>query len=317
MTRSCIIMPLFNDWPSAAKLVQEIDRVVAEWDCKVTVLMIDDGSRQRLGDPSEWSRFCRHLDAVSIVELVCNQGHQRAIAVGLAYAENLACFDSVFVMDSDGEDPPDELDLLRRAGLRFPGAIITADRVSRSEGGIFRFCYLCYKLLFRLLTGTGIRFGNFCRIPAPLLSRLVHYPDLWNSLSGCIKKSGLPREAIDSNRGKRYFGPSKMSLIALVLHGLSAISVFKETMLLRLLFLSAPLLALSGALALAAAVSVPGGGPAFQVALFLSGGLFLTLTILDALVFLLLVHRLSNRAVRMPGPARFWGDYVKKVISIL
>ena len=269
--------------------------------------------------PTDLARDCRHVKVLSVVELVCNQGHQRAIAIGLAYAQSLECFQSVFVMDSDGEDPPDELDLLREAGRRFPDAVITADRVSRSEGRLFRFCYLSYKLLFRMLTGVSIRFGNFCQIPAVLLSRLVHYPELWNSLSGCIKKSGLPREAIDSHRGKRYFGPSKMGFVSLVLHGLAAISVFKEAMVLRLLFLFAPVTALAGVgAAVSGAAVFRGGAAAGSVpALLLWAGLFFTLALVDAMLFLLLIHRLSHRAVRVPGPAFFWRDYVKAVIPVL
>ncbi|MBI9084071.1 MAG: glycosyltransferase [Desulfobacterales bacterium] len=319
MTQCCIIMPLYNDWPSAEKLIGDIDRVIAGWDRDVTVLVINDGSRERLAEPADLGNDCRHVRTLSIVELVCNQGHQRAIAIGLAYAQSLECFESVFVMDSDGEDPPDELNLLREAGRRFPEAIITADRVSRSEGWLFRCCYWCYKLLFRMLTGVSIRFGNFCHIPAGLLDLLVHYPELWNSLSGCIKKSGLPREGIDSHRGKRYFGPSKMSFVSLVLHGLSAISVFKEAMLLRVLLFFAPVTAVAGVAAAVSGATVFQGGASAGVApaLLLSAGLFFALAQVDAILFLLLIHRLSNRAVRVQGPALFWRDYVKAVTRVL
>lgn len=319
MTQCCIIMPLYNDWPSAKKLIGDIDRVIADWDRDVTVLVINDGSRERLAEPRELGKGCQHVQTLSIVELVCNQGHQRAIAIGLAYAQSLECFESVFVMDSDGEDPPDELDLLRAAGRRFPETVITADRVSRSEGWLFRCCYWCYKRLFRMLTGVSIRFGNFCLIPSGLLGLLVHYPELWNSLSGCIKKSGLPREGIDSHRGKRYFGPSKMSFVSLVLHGLAAISVFSEAVLLRALLFFVPVTAVAGIGAAVFGATVFQGGVSAGVgpALFLSAGLFFVLAQVDAMLCLMLIHRLSNRAVRLQAPAIFWRDYVKAVTRVL
>lgn len=317
MTQSCIIMPMYNDWPSAAKLVGAIDRVVAHWGRNVTVLVINDGSRETLDDPERLTDGCRHLHGLSIVNLVCNQGHQRAIAVGLAYAHSLDCFEAVFVMDSDGEDPPEELALLQQAGLRHPDAVITADRVSRSEGAIFRLCYLCYKGLFRALTGVNIRFGNFCRIPASLLGPLIHRPELWNSISGCIKKSGLPRRSIDSHRGQRYFGPSKMSFVSLVLHGLSAISVFKETLLLRLLIVSVPATALAAGAAVLFGTGFGAGDGAAAVGLIFSVGICLLLAVTDAVGFLLLIQALEGRARRRPGPALFWRDYVDSVIPVI
>ncbi len=78
-----------------------------------------------------------------------------------------------------------------------------------------------------MLTGMIIRFGNFCHIPDCQLDRLVCFPDLWNSLSGCIK-SGLPVVRIPTHRANRLTGFSKMNFTALVLHGLSTISVFKD-----------------------------------------------------------------------------------------
>ena len=45
---------------------------------------------------------------------------------------------------------------------------------------------------------------------------------------------------IDSIRGSRYFGPSKMSLFNLAIHSLSIIGVFKYTVFLRSTFISIP-----------------------------------------------------------------------------
>ena len=95
-----------------------------------------------------------------------NLGHQRAIAVGLAYVEDRFKHDAVVVMDSDGEDDPSDvprlLELLRAEGGR---AIVFAERTRRSESWSFRFFYGLYKLLHRVLTGHGVRVGNFSAIP--------------------------------------------------------------------------------------------------------------------------------------------------------
>ena len=55
----------------------------------------------------------------------------------------------------------------------------------------------------------------------------------WNSFSGSLKKIERNLVSIPSVRGKRYFGPSKMSFYNLIKHSLSIISVFRKTFLIR------------------------------------------------------------------------------------
>src|SRR6478735_4202399 len=98
-----ILIPLFNDWASFTQLVDRLDVVLGEHGLRADVLIVDDGSTV---DPSPEGVVRRGLDAVrrvDVLRLRRNLGHQRAIAVGLAYIEHgLAC-DAVVVMDGDGE----------------------------------------------------------------------------------------------------------------------------------------------------------------------------------------------------------------------
>ncbi len=103
MSEACVIMPMYNDWISAAKVVKAIDAVIPGWDSAVTVIIVNDGSLESRDNNDELAQGCRHIKKVQVIDLVCNQGHQRAIAIGLVYAHQQACFDRVFVMDSDGE----------------------------------------------------------------------------------------------------------------------------------------------------------------------------------------------------------------------
>jgi hypothetical protein len=56
---------------------------------------------------------------------------------------------------------------------------------------------------------------------------------LWSSFSGTVKYHIKNLDFINSIRGLRYFGPSKMSLINLVIHSISIIAVFKRIVFLR------------------------------------------------------------------------------------
>ena len=317
MEKLCIIMPLYNDWRSAAVLIPKIDQVIAQWGNHVTIVMVDDGSQEAMPDPDELVGDCTHIKELLVIRLVCNQGHQRAIAVGLAYAQSRQCFSSIFIMDSDGEDAPDELNDLYAAGRCHPGAIITADRASRSEGLVFRIGYRCYRFLFFLLTGMTIRFGNFCHIPACQLDRLVYYPDLWNSLSGCIKKSRLPMVGIASHRANRFIGLSKMNFMALVLHGLSVISVFKDVIMLRLMIaagMTCVLTAFWGILSAACPTvgpSLQGVSPAWLPAL-----LFLFSCHAFLMLLVLTLGLLHHRSHQIYGPVCFWKSYVRSIESV-
>ena len=55
----------------------------------------------------------------------------------------------------------------------------------------------------------------------------------WSSFSGSLTKVTNNRASIPSERGSRYFGPSKMSFKNLLVHSLSIISVFKYNVLVR------------------------------------------------------------------------------------
>ena len=146
--------------------------------------------------------------------------------------------DDIVVMDSDGEDRPEDLPTLLAHAKSKPGTILFGSRASRSEGLVFRMFYGIYKRMFRLLTGHPISFGNFCLVPGSVLEKLVHVPEIWNHFSAGIIKSRLVYSTVDTHRGHRISGESKMNFTALVVHGLSAVSVFIEKVAVRLISFS-------------------------------------------------------------------------------
>src|SRR5262249_6395913 len=151
---------------------------------------------------------------------------QRAIAVGLVDVAGRADLDGVIVMDCDGEDRPSDAAVLLAASGERPGQIVLAHRSRRSETRVFKIGYFIYKLTFRLLTGHWVSFGNFSVLPAWAVKRLVYMPDLWNNLPSALLRSRIPYSIVPTVRGTRYAGTSKMNLPALIVHGLSAMSVY-------------------------------------------------------------------------------------------
>ncbi|MEO6813903.1 MAG: hypothetical protein ABI172_08230, partial [Ginsengibacter sp.] len=98
---------------------------------------------------------------------------------------------------------------------------------------------------FKLLTGKHIDFGNFSLLPYNYAERVVHLSEIWNHYAGGILKSRFPITTISAEKGKRIAGKSKMNFTSLVMHGLSAISIYLDVVIIRLILVSIALIILS------------------------------------------------------------------------
>jgi len=75
-------------------------------------------------------------------------------------------------------------------------------------------------------------------LPKSTVEKMINEKATWSSFSGSLAKVAKDRATIPSERGTRYFGPSKMSFKNLLIHSLSIIGVFKINVLIRsILFL--------------------------------------------------------------------------------
>ena len=162
-----------------------------------------------------------------------NRGHARCNAAGLKHISENENFDYVIPMDGDGEDRPEELNLLFNKSKEHPDKVITGDRVKRAEGPLFRFCYETHKYMTYIFTGHSIKFGNYTCLPKTVVAQMAENASTWSSFSGSLSKLVGDRIAVPSIRGSRYFGPSKMSFFSLIKHSLSIIAVFRTTVFIR------------------------------------------------------------------------------------
>ena len=259
--RLVVLIPVFNDWDAVALLLPALDHAFENCRSRIEVLLVNDGSTEAL-EPALIAQHYEHLHSVQILHLRRNLGHQRAIAVGLVHIhKHLPCA-AVVVMDGDGEDRPrDVARLIEEFSSRGDGAIIFAERAKRMENATFQIFYRLYCALHWLLTGVRVRVGNFSILPWQALERLVVVSELWNHYAAAIFRARLPYRTIPMDRGRRISGESKMNFVALLIHGLSAISVFSDIVSTRLLVLALSSIAvLAGAAATAVAMhlAVPG-----------------------------------------------------------
>jgi glycosyltransferase involved in cell wall biosynthesis len=233
--RLIVLMPLRDDWLSAAELIRRLDKTISAEVCTMEVILVDDGSLQRY-DRMDFQTDFAVVRAIRTLRLRRNLGHQRAIAIGLVHVQQTADCDAVVVMDSDGEDTAEGVAQLLRAWSESQGTMtIFAERSRRSESPMFLFFYRLYKIAHRALTGIGVRVGNFSILPFRHLYTLVIMSELWNHYAAAVFRSNLPFTMIPIPRGTRIAGTSRMNFVGLVSHGLSAISVFGDIVGVRLL----------------------------------------------------------------------------------
>ena len=255
MMKVTILIPIYNDWQSVFKLLENINSKVLTLDGEFSVIIVNDAST---ADKLEFSAS-GNLRSIQIINMKENKGHARCNAAGLKYINEQEDFDYVIPMDGDGEDRPEELSLLIKKIRDYPGKVITANRVKRSEGFIFKFCYLIHKYLTYVFAGRTIKYGNYTCLPKSIVNEMVNEPATWSSFSGALSKITKDRMSIPSERGTRYFGPSKMSFINLLKHSLSIIAVFKITLIARsILFLIAYLFLVIGKISVITLIPVVG-----------------------------------------------------------
>ena len=250
-----IVVPVLDDWKSLAALGADIADRFARSGIAMHLCVVDDGSVMPLDADALELPSGSAIRSIEVIRLALNLGHQRAIAVGLSVLAERGDLDAVVVMDGDGEDRPADLAVLLAAAERHPNHAVLAARTKRSEPLSFRLWYRLYKLLFYLLTGQAISFGNFCLLPLAAVRRLVHMPELWNNLPASIMRSRLPYVVVPTVRGVRIDGRSRMNLVSLIVHGLSALSVHTDMIFVRVL-LAAAAVGAAAVLGIAAVVAV-------------------------------------------------------------
>ncbi len=233
--RVVVLIPLHDDWLSAAELLRQLDLSLSTQPYRVEILLVDDASRQEASRADFPDQFAA-IKSIRVLRLRRNLGHQRAIAIGLVHIEKSIPCDAVLVMDGDGEDTPaGALQLLNT----FTGeSAIFAKRHRRTESFSFRVLYKMYKLVHYLLTGVKVQVGNFSILPSRYLGTLVVTSELWNHYAAAVIRSGLPMTTIPIPRGHRIAGSSKMNFVTLAAHGMSAIAVYGDIVGVRVLVAS-------------------------------------------------------------------------------
>ncbi len=242
------MIPVFNDWAVLRLVLPQIEQALAAADVPAEIIVVDDGSSDRVesADVVAKPEALQAVQRIDVLRLRRNLGHQRAIAIGLAWIERRRPAGAVVVMDSDGQDAPTDVPRLLAACAEADWEpVVFAERTRRAESFSFVVLYHLYRLLHAILTGRGVRMGNFSVVPRRRLSSLSVTGELWNHYAAGVIRSRQPVKFLSTNRSPRLVGEGTMNLTSLVIHGLSGLSVWSDVIGVRLLIAAVGLITFS------------------------------------------------------------------------
>ncbi|AHM63620.1 family 2 glycosyl transferase [Flammeovirgaceae bacterium 311] len=220
-----IITPCFNENVTVIAFLHELVDVVKNLPFHFTIVVVDDASTDNTQALlQEFEPVAKNV-TMQILKLKYNAGHQGAIYQGLLFARHLDC-EKFIVMDSDGEDDPEAI---KELVFIDDYKIVNVIRGRRKENFTFRFSYHIYKIIFNIITGRVMNFGNYCMIDKDILqsatsTSFIHF-------AAYLSKHRVQPKKIIYNRRKRIDGKSKMNLTSLVHHAFKSFIEYAEDFL--------------------------------------------------------------------------------------
>lgn len=227
-----ILIAVYNDWSSLDILLAKINNNLkaTKWS-NYEVYIVNDASTLEV--PSEIKK------KVKIINLFNNIGSQGALSIGVKYIQDKdKDITHLLIMDSDGEDKPEDIVRLLDECKNNENKIVFAKRKKRKENFIFRIMHFIYKKVFKILIGKELDFGNFSCMTKNNLNKIVNINNLQTHYAASILRSKIPFSKIDCEKGFRIEGSSKLSFWKHFAHALMSLSVFVDLIAIKFFFIS-------------------------------------------------------------------------------
>ena len=227
-----ILIAVYNDWSSLDILLAEIYKKLNQTVWKnYEVYIVNDASTIEI--PEKIKRKTK------IINLFNNIGSQGAISIGVKYIQKkIDDMTHLLIMDSDGEDKPEDIVRLLDECKINGNKIVFARRQKRRESILFRALHFTYKKIFKMLIGKDLDFGNFSCMTKANLNKIVNINNLQTHYSASILRSKIPFSKIDCEKGFRIEGSSKLNFWKHFAHALMSLSVFVDLIAIKFFFIS-------------------------------------------------------------------------------
>ena len=223
-----ILIPVYEDFESIQLLLNKISKLERQY----YLVLVDDGS---VKNPLTINLLKDKVLDGEILKLSINIGNQHAVYEGIKYIANLNKGLPLVIMDGDGEDNPNFIQILLGKLKEDNADVCVALRGERKDKNLFKLLYKIYKILFRVLTGVSLKFGNFIAIDPKCISKVAAIKSSKVHLAASILHSKLKLTNLVLSRDMRLAGSSKMNLDNLIIHGMFALSIFSDKIYIRLI----------------------------------------------------------------------------------
>jgi hypothetical protein len=107
--------------------------------------------------------------------------------------------------------------------------IVFINRGKRNESLAFKTGYLLYQLLFKIISGNKINFGNYSMVSKQVMDSIS--AQYFDHYSAFLSKLKFRKDFIRFDRRKRVNGSSKMNFNGLIMHGLKSLLEYSEELL--------------------------------------------------------------------------------------
>lgn len=200
-----IVIPIYNEKESIAKLYKELDKTLSRMNLKYEVLLIDDGSTD--GSLDELLKIHNKNKLFKIIGFRKNFGQTSAISAGFNFAEGKV----VITLDADLQNDPRDIPLLLKK-LNEGYDIVSGWRMNRKDKGITRrFPSMVANKIISKLTGVYLHdYG--CTLKAyrrEVIKNINLYGEMHRYIPAIASWMGVKIVEIPVRHRSRKYGESK------------------------------------------------------------------------------------------------------------
>jgi glycosyltransferase involved in cell wall biosynthesis len=217
-----VVLPFYNEEETIPALYGRLTAAAQGWNETYEVIAIDDGSKDATAGMLD--AICRDDPRWKLLRFARNFGHQAAVSAGIYYSQGAA----VVVMDSDLQDPPEELHRFFdkwREGYQ----VVYAVRTKRKENVFKRTSYFLFYRLLKSLSTIEIPLdsGDFSLMDRSVVEVLKKLPERTRFVRGLRSWAGFRQIGVVYERDARFAGEVKYTfrkLVQLAVNGLLSFS---------------------------------------------------------------------------------------------
>lgn len=215
-----VVVPLFNEQDTLRELYHRIKKVLGESGVSHEILFVNDGSTD-----ASWNILLelRQSDnAVKVLDLTRNFGHQNALIAGLEHAEG----DAVITLDADLQHPPELIPEMISKWREGYNIVYTCRNDTVRAGPLKKISSRLYYAALNCISEVNIPPGtaDFRLLDRTALEGIQKLREHTLFLRGLISWLGYRQAVLYYSARPRYAGKSKYSLLRMLRFSIDGIT---------------------------------------------------------------------------------------------